>query len=138
MATRLMSQERRRAPRITERVSVAIAGADTELRTETDNLSVSGAYCTLGRFIAPMTKLQLHFELPSSSRRVRIRCSGIVVRVEPVVASAERGRYNVAIFFTDLSERNRSAISRFVRQRLSAIHKAGSDPSRPENACRGV
>ena len=115
-----MRQERRRVPRIAERVPVAIHDAGTELHTETNNLSVSGVYCTLDRFIAPMTKLELHCELPDGDRHVRIRCSGVVVRVEPVVANAERGRYQVAIFFTDMAERDRSAISRFVQRRLSS------------------
>ena len=112
--------ERRRAPRIAERVALAITDGGTELTTETRNLSASGAYCTLDHFISPMSKLQLRFELPQGTRRTTIRCAGVVVRVEPVIAGAERARYNTAIFFTELSERNRSAISRFVRQRLSA------------------
>ena len=116
----MVRAERRRAPRIDERVSLAITDGGAELATETHNLSASGVYCTLDRFITPMSKLQLRFELPDGARRTTIRCAGVVVRVEPVIAGAERARYNVAIFFTELSERNRSAISRFVRRRLSA------------------
>ncbi len=115
-----MSKERRRAPRIAERIALSIADAGTALQTETKNLSASGVYCTLDRFLAPMTKLQLQFDLPHGSRRARIRCMGVIVRVEPVPASAERGRYNTAIFFTELSERDRSVIARFVRERLAA------------------
>ena len=115
-----IDKERRRSPRVDERVALSLSDAGTELRTETRNLSASGAYCTLDRFLAPMTKLALRFELANGSRRVTIRCSGVVVRVEPVIASAERGQYHVAIFFTELAERDRAAISRFVSQRLSA------------------
>jgi hypothetical protein len=43
-----------------------------------------------------------------------VRCTGAVVRAEPVVTNPERGHFNIAIFFTDLSERDRSVISRFV------------------------
>lgn len=118
MATRV---ERRRHLRTPERVSLDIQDAGTALSTETKNLSASGAYCTLNRFIAPMSKLQLRFELPHGARRVKIRCTGVIVRVEPVIANAERGSYNVAIFFTELSERDRSAISRFVRERLASV-----------------
>ena len=115
-----MSQERRASPRVLERVLLDIADAGITLRTETKNLSASGAYCMLERFIAPMTKLQLAFDLPNGSRRVKVRCSGVVVRVEPVVTNAERGGYNVAIFFTELAERDRVAIAQFVRRRLAA------------------
>ena len=115
-----MTQERRRAPRVTGRVTLAIRDASAEFRAETNNLSTIGAYCTLDRFLAPMTKLQLQFELPDGARRVRVRGEGVVVRVEPVISSSERGRYHTGIFFTEMAERDRSAIARFVRQRLAA------------------
>ncbi len=117
--------ERRGAPRVAERVPLAISDAGAELATETKNLSASGAYCTVDRFIAPMSKLQLRFELPDGSRRVTVRCVGVVVRVEPIVDTIERGRYHLGIFFTDIAERDRAAIARFVRQQLSA----GSSPA---------
>ena len=127
MAARVMpskrrteTSERRRLPRVSERVPLAITEGGTVLQAETVNLSAAGAYCTLDRFLAPMTKLQLDYELPDGGgRRTRLRCTGVVVRTEPVIASPDKGRYAVAIFFTDLSERSRSALSRFVRQRLS-------------------
>ena len=111
--------ERRSTPRVAERVSFAITEGQVVLQAESIDLSATGAYCTLERFIAPMTKLQLDYELPDGSRRVRICCTGVVVRTEPVVASPDKGRYHVAIFFTDLNERDRSAIERFVHQRLA-------------------
>ncbi len=112
--------ERRRSPRVEERVSLAVHDAGTELVGETQNISASGAYCTLDSFIAPMTTLALRLELPHSTRPTPIRCSGVVVRVEPVVSQVNRGRYRIAVLFTDLKAPDRAAIERFVRQRLSA------------------
>ncbi len=121
MATRVMgARERRVAPRITERVALSIHDAGTQITTESKNLSASGVYCTLDRFIAPMTKLALQFDLPAGARKTTVRCTGVVVRVEPTIANAEHGQFNVAIFFTELAPRQREAIGRFVRQRLSA------------------
>lgn len=114
------SQERRRAPRVPGRVSLAITDATAVVEAQTKNLSASGVYCALERFIAPMTKLQLEFELPQGDRQARIRCSGVVVRVEPIITTVDRARYNTAIFFTDLVERDRMAISQFVRHRLTS------------------
>lgn len=120
MATRMnQNPERRRAPRTDERISLAITGTDGVVQTETKNISASGAYCTINKFIAPMTKLEMQFDLPDGNKRTTIRCSGVVVRVEPVISSADRGLYNVAIFFNGLSEQNRQSISRFVQQRLA-------------------
>lgn len=115
-----MMRERRRVPRIAERVVLAITDAGTELTTESQNLSTAGVYCTLDRFLAPMSKVQMRFRLPRGSRSSRVRCAGVVVRIAPVIANPSRGRFNVAIFFTELSDRDRLAITRFVRQRLAA------------------
>ena len=114
-----MTQERRQAPRVSERIDLAVTGDAAAFRAEAVNLSISGAYCTTDRFIPPMTKLQLQFELPHNPRRVQVRCEGVVVRVEPVVENAEQGRYHVAIFFSDIADRDRAAIATFVRERLS-------------------
>ncbi len=125
MASRMKTiHERRRELRATEHVPLAITDAGAVLTTETKNLSASGAYCTLDRFIAPMSKLQLTFELPNGRRKTHIRCSGVVVRVEPTIANSERARYNIAVFFTELSDRDRTAIKRFVRERLSTTPSA--------------
>ncbi len=111
--------ERRQAPRVAERLWLSLDDAKTELPAETKNLSAAGVYCALEPFIPPMTKLQLRFELPVGERRVRIRCAGVVVRVEPIVTTESKARYHTGIWFSDLSARDREAISEFVRQRLS-------------------
>src|SRR3989338_7267311 len=120
MATGIKQKiERRRHPRALERVSLAITESGGEVSAETKNISASGAYCNVDRFIAPMTKLDLRFELPNSKHQpVRIHCRGVVVRVEPVIENADRGKYNIAVFFNDLAERDRKAIANFVRQRI--------------------
>lgn len=115
-----MRKERRQHPRVIERVSLAVTDADTVLEAETKNLSASGVYCALERFIPPMTKLQLQFELPNETRRTRVRCAGVVVRVEPIVTTVDRARYHTAIFFNEITDRDRSAISEFVRRQLSS------------------
>ena len=118
MATGMTAAERRQAPRVDERVTVAISSDGQAIQAETENLSTSGAYCVLDRFIAPMTKLELAFELPNGARRTRIQGTGVVVRVEPRINERAQSQYYVAIFFSEMSERHRAAISKFVRRRL--------------------
>ena len=120
MAAGMTGQERRQAPRVPERVAIALSGDGHAVQAHTQNLSTAGAYCLVDRFLPPMTKLELEFQLPDGSGRVTIRGTGVVVRAEPVVSSAERGQYHLAIFFSEMSERHRAAISKFVRQRLSS------------------
>lgn len=119
MATRLMKKERRRAVRVTEQIPVGLKDGDGFINAQTENISASGAYCLLDRFIAPMTKLDLRLELPNGMRNRIIRCSGVVVRVEPVVSDANHGRYHIAVFFSELSPKDRTAITQFVRKRSS-------------------
>ena len=131
MATRMTAPERRQAPRISERVSIAITGDGQVWQAQTKDLSTSGAYCLLDQFIPPMTKLQLQFELPDGAKRTRIEGTGVVVRAEPVVTSDSHGQYSIAIYFSDMSERHRAAISKFVSHRLSSSHK----PSPRSDSC---
>ena len=112
-------EERRRAPRLAESVSLDITEAKAPVQAEMKNLSATGVYCALNRFIPPMTKLRLLFELPGGIRRTQIRCAGVVVRVDPIVTTESQARYHTGIYFTELSDRDRSAITRFVRQRVS-------------------
>ena len=118
MAAGMTAAERRQAPRVDERVAIAISSDGQAIQAETQNLSISGAYCVLDRFIAPMTKLELAFELPNGARRTRIQGTGVVVRVEPRISERAQSQYYVAIFFSEMSERHRAAISKFVRRRL--------------------
>jgi c-di-GMP-binding flagellar brake protein YcgR len=115
-----MPSERRRAPRVAERVTITVRADGPPVEAETKNLSATGAYCLVDRFVPPMTKLDLRFELPQPSGHARVHCQGVVVRMEPVIASPEQGRYHMAIYFTTLSTRDRQAITRYVQQRLSS------------------
>lgn len=120
MAAGMTAQERRRAPRIPERISFSIGQDGREIRTETQNISTAGAYCLTDQFIAPMTKLQLRLELPHGAKPVKIACEGVVVRAEPVVQHPGQGKFHLAVFFSDMSERDRAAISKWVQSRLAS------------------
>ena len=126
MATRIKKHakkkqlERRSAPRASGHLAVSFKEAGVEFRAETKNLSASGTYCTLDRFVSPMTKLSLYFELPDGKERVKIHCTGVVVRVEPIASRLDKPRYHMAVFFSDISDQSRAVIARYVRERLSA------------------
>ena len=116
----MTASDRRGAPRIHERIAFSIDEGGREIRTETQNISTAGAYCITNQFIAPMTKLQLRLELPHHPKPIRIQCEGVVVRAEPVVESSEKGKYHIAVFFSEMSEKDRGAIAGFVQARLAS------------------
>jgi len=120
--------ERRGAPRVASRLPLTLTRQAEEFVTRTKNISASGAYCQIPRFVAPMTKLQVWLEIPSRSHPARIECQGVVVRVEPSRINPHPARYHVAIFFSDLADRDRSIIARYVQQQLRITPPPVSPP----------
>ena len=110
--------ERRGSPRIEMQVPMNLAVDGEMLITRTKNLSASGAYCTLRRFLEPMTKLQVQLELPGRPRPTKVVCYGVVVRIEPPRPLPKRSSYHIAIFFHDIAARTRSIIAQYVRERM--------------------
>ena len=117
-----MSQsERRGAPRIAKRLPLRLTHDEGDLTTKTENISASGAYCTIRRFVPLMTKLRIRLELLDQSKPASVICEGIVVRVEPPAPAPKRASYKVAIFFSELSDHSRSLLAQYVqRHRQSA------------------
>lgn len=113
------SDEKRRDPRLVKSVPVKISREDGELITETVNLSRSGAYCRVSHSIEPMTKLKVHLLLPSPSNDTKatkkISCTGVVVRVEPILESTDQ---NIAVFFNDISPKDAEIISDYIISHL--------------------
>jgi len=116
----MTSLDRRGSPRIASQLPLAVADRDGELLTRTHNVSASGAYCTLKRFLPPMTKLHVRLEIPGSPRPLRLACQGVVVRVEPPTVRPRTRSYHVAIMFRDLTSHDRSTLDRYVQQQLVA------------------
>ena len=112
--------DRRGAPRVARRVPVTIGHEHGALLARTKDLSASGAYCTLRRFLPPMTKLEIQLNIADGARPARITCHGIVVRVKPGKASPRISRYHTAIFFSDLTDTNRLTLARYVQRHLHA------------------
>jgi hypothetical protein len=68
-----------------------------------------------------MSKINVTLLLPfSRSNKVsteKIICNGVVVRSEPeIVRDADTAYQNIAIFFTDISNKDKDKISQYVLQ----------------------
>ncbi|MBN3038486.1 MAG: PilZ domain-containing protein [Candidatus Omnitrophica bacterium] len=113
--------ERRKHPRTASILPLKISKRDLDVITETRNISCSGVYCRVTQPIPLMSKIDLTLLLPiCSSKKVltkKIKCSGVVVRSEPVIVKeADTACQNVAIFFTDLTKRDKDTIAQYVIQ----------------------
>ncbi len=107
--------ERRRHLRLDYNIPVKISSDDGDIVTETTNLSCSGAFCRIAKYLAPMTKLKINLLLPirKNDRIVtkRVGCQGVVVRSESVPGAG----FNTAIFFNDIAPRDSQIINDFVQ-----------------------
>ena len=107
--------ERRKGQRALAHIPVRIAHEDGDIVTATLNISRSGAYCRVNKRVELMTKLKIQILLPARKNQKRltktIHCQGVVVRVEP---SAQNGRFDVAIFFNEIAQRDAESINDYV------------------------
>ncbi|MDP2653893.1 MAG: PilZ domain-containing protein [Candidatus Omnitrophota bacterium] len=115
------SEDRRQHPRFESNIPLKICSDDADLVTETKNLSRTGVYCRVEKYIEPMTKLKIHLLLPIRKNgkvaTKKVTCGGVIVRTESV--SGHEG-FNVAIYFNDINGRDSEYISEFIKTGMAA------------------
>ncbi|VAX37563.1 hypothetical protein MNBD_UNCLBAC01-1950 [hydrothermal vent metagenome] len=115
-------KERRESSRFDGNIPLKICEEHGDIVTETQNVSRSGAYCQVNRYLEPMTKMKICLMLPmrnngrNSSKKVS--CEGVVIRTEEI---PESNQYNVAIFFNNISQKNINTLSDYVAQNLGKM-----------------
>lgn len=119
----MSTSERRSAPRIAKQLPLRLTHDEGDLMTKTENISASGAYCTVRKFIPLMTKLRIRLELLDDAKPTSVICEGVVVRIEPPAPTPKPSAYKTAIFFSDLSEHSRSLLAQYVQR-----HHQGTSP----------
>ncbi|MBU2541202.1 MAG: PilZ domain-containing protein [Candidatus Omnitrophica bacterium] len=117
--------ERRRASRVEKNVPIKIKEVNFDSVSETRNLSSSGIYCRLDKYIAPMEKVvmillvpRLKESSPGKDRCKKVECEGTIVRTELVNDPIEGDYYNVAIFFSEIKKADKSYIEKYVKRHL--------------------
>ncbi len=112
------SDEKRRDPRISDRVIVRSAQGAGNL--ETINLSAGGLLCTSPAWVAPMTRMALSLELPGLERDgpTLVEGEAVVVRTDPPAPTTNPGGgYRVALFFSRMDDEHRLALNQFLKLR---------------------
>ena len=108
--------EQRRHPRIEYSVPIKISAPSADLVTETRNISCSGAYCRINKYLELMTKLKIILLLPvrkdGKVSTKKITCTGVVVRVENI---PYEDAFNAAIFFSDMNSRDSRVLADHVQ-----------------------
>ena len=117
--------ERRRAPRANVGLPLRIKKDRKTFEARTENISSSGAYCTVDKFVPLNSKVDLTLSIPERGAAGReaekkIRCRGIVVRNRPEESAPERRQYGIALFFTGLASADRHELHNLVQCKLPA------------------
>ncbi len=116
-------EERRQHPRIGKILPIKLSVSEFDILTETHNISASGAYLSLTRPLELMTKLKIILLIPlkkSKSKVIeKINCTGIVVRCKLIDKEA-RQPYRAAMYFNDLTERDRKILRSYINPLLKA------------------
>jgi c-di-GMP-binding flagellar brake protein YcgR len=112
----MAGQERRTFPRVRdEGLSLKLNSGDFDTVTHTLDISASGIYCKIDKEIPLMSKVRLKLMVPESSKAVReLDVDGVVVREHPVIIDGVIRHYDAAIFFDNLSPKNREMIQAYI------------------------
>ncbi len=116
--------ERRVSQRYDTQLPLNIGTDGLELVSTTKNISCSGVYCRLNRFLPVMTKLEVKMTLPIIEDNKKIEKSftaeAVVVRVDPEHERAGCDSYHIGIFFMNIKEEYRNLINRYIQQTFLA------------------
>jgi hypothetical protein len=91
-----------------------ILGGDSA-PAESLNVSANGVYFASRAYIPLLTRLRVTLELPGDGGSTsRVSCDGVVVRTDPEQESAATREYQVACYFTEISDTDRTRLESYI------------------------
>ncbi len=119
----MTERERRRKVRAPAKLAmeVKLSGKDYA-RVESLNVSANGVYFTSPTHIPLLTKLMINLALPGSGgpgRGREVACEGVVVRTEPETPRDDQGTYEIACYFTSISDDDQEQLETYILGQLA-------------------
>jgi len=115
--------DRRKSPRVSAELPIAVEGGPAEASGKTLNISENGVYFEVPHFIEPLTKVRMELFIPTGNdpdgQGIRLGFDGVVVRVEPEEPAEHTGPFRVAVFFTHVPEKSLAALTAFIERNVS-------------------
>jgi hypothetical protein len=109
----------RKSQRVDARLAMEKSLGDDQATAHSLNVSANGVYFASPTFIPLLTRLRITLELPDDGgRKSRVACDGVVVRSEPEAEVAGAGEYQVACYFTDISEPDQDRLEAYVTKHV--------------------
>jgi hypothetical protein len=116
------TKDRRVGERVTLWSPVRITDDDGSAPAALKNLSVAGLCCTTSRAFPELALVKIGLDLPGaahSDERLQLELSGAVVRCVPLRHGTGKRRFEIALYFTDLSPKARQQLTGLVQARIS-------------------
>jgi len=109
-------QERRQYPRVKgKNVSLKVKAGDFDTTISHGlNISASGLYCKLEKEIPLLSRVNIILMLPHEKSMYKIVTEGVVVREHPVIENGKIVNYDAAIFFDNISSREREIVKQYI------------------------
>ncbi len=124
MAKDNRNSERRMDKRFDVELPLKIGGTDFKIATATRNISSSGIYCQVNRFVPVMTKLGLDITIPliENKRKIekKFNCEAVVVRIKPEPSLKDGKAYQLGLFFVDIENKDRQIINHYLQHAFFA------------------
>ncbi len=114
--TKTKVTERRKSPRVRGDFNIEIADHKTKIIARTINISGSGIYCQCDHAIPLFREIKIILHLPEEDKSLNF--TGVIVRCEKIPG---RHRYNLAIFFSSISARDRKLLAQYVEDKLISV-----------------
>jgi hypothetical protein len=114
--------DKRKYPRLRdENISLKVKSGAVDIITKTLDISASGVYCKVEKEIPLMSRIKVILILPKrkkglsdAAQTAKIETDGVVVREHPVIVDGNIVHYDVAIFFDQISAKDRKAILEYI------------------------
>jgi len=113
------SQEKRRHPRVQDRLTLRSSSPETgSVEMSTTNLSLGGAHVVTNHYMPLMTRVEVTLHLPPEagheSRPLPVKTEAVVVRVLPPAPGPGFRSFEMALFFSRMEQPDRSALARYL------------------------
>lgn len=121
----MMNDERRIYPRVKDnKVSLKLKTEQFDASiSQSLNISASGVYCKINKELPLMSRVKIILMLPTdvndkNSKTIKVETEGVVVREHPVIEDGKIVHYDAAIFFDNLSAKERETIKDYVSNKI--------------------
>ena len=125
MSKRKPREEKRKYPRLKdEGISLKVKSGDVDIITKSLDISAAGVYCKVEKEIPLMSRIKIILIVPGTKKgpsdepqTVKIETDGVVVREHPVILQGKIVHYDVAIFFDNISAKDRKILLEYTNKR---------------------